>query len=130
MTVPDLSALPFYDGRLDERGVVAPWSLDDLEDYAAHHDDPFAGRMRAGSRPPVALQIEATGEPPVWSGLEPRDLNAWSNVVCGIWERFGLHRGEAIAFFDYGSNPCVLLSSEIYVAHLRRGAATRLGAHT
>ena len=47
-----------------------------------------------------------------------------------MWRRFGLAAGETIAFFDYGSNPCVLLSSEIYVSHLKAGAATRLGANT
>ena len=85
--------------------------------------------MRSGTRPPVALQIEATSEPPVWTALEPRELNAWANVVSRLWHRFGLAAGETIAFFDYGSNPCVLLSSSIYVSHLRSGAATRLGVH-
>jgi hypothetical protein len=81
-------------------------------------------------RPPIALQIEATSEPPVWTALEARELNAWAGVVARMWERFGLAAGETIAFFDYGSNPCVLLSSPIYVSHLRAGAATRLGANT
>lgn len=107
-----------------------PWSLDDLEDYAAAHDDPFAGRVRAGARPPVVLQIEATAEPPVWTALQPAELDTWASVVSRLWQRFGLAHDDTIAFFDYGSNPCVLLSSSIYVPHLRRGAATRLGAHT
>ncbi|HUE38089.1 MAG TPA: hypothetical protein VMR29_01205 [Candidatus Binatia bacterium] len=110
--------------------MPAPWSLDDLEDYAAAHDDAFAGRVRAGAQPPVVLQIEATSEPPVWTALGAAELDAWASVVSRIWRRFGLARGETIAFFDYGSNPCVLLSSSIYVSHLRRGAATRFGAHT
>jgi hypothetical protein len=126
----DLFTVPFYRERLDERGIPAPWSLDDLEDYASSHDDPFAGRVRDGIRPEVVLQIEATTEPPVWIGLRPVELDAWSGVVSRIWQRFGLGAGETIAFFDYGSNPCVLLSSSIYVPHLRRGAATRLGAST
>jgi len=110
--------------------VPVTWSLDDLEDYAAVHDDPFAGRVRAGARPPVVLQIEATSEPPVWTALQATELAAWASVVSRIWRRFGLGPGDTIAFFDYGSNPCVLLSSSIYVSHLRRGAATRLGADT
>ncbi len=126
----DLRDFPFYRSRLDARGVPEPWSLDDLEDYAAAHDDPFAGRVREGRRPAVALQIEATSEPPVWAALDPPELDAWAGVVSRLWRRFGLGADETIAFFDYGSNPCVLLSSSIYVSHLRRGAATRLGAHT
>jgi hypothetical protein len=66
----------------------------------------------------------------VWNALEAADLDAWSAAVSRIWKRFGLAAGETIAFFDYGSNPCVLLSSSIYVSHLQRGAATRLGADT
>jgi hypothetical protein len=127
--LPDLRDFAFYRPRLDERGAPAPWSLEDLEDHAAKHDDPFGGRIRPGARPPVALQIEMTSEPPVWSGLRPRELGAWAGIVSRLWRRFGLEAGQAIAFFDYGSNPCVLLSSSIYVAHLRRGAATDLGAH-
>ena len=126
----DLRDFPFYRSRLDARGVPEPWSLDDLEDYAAAHDDPFAGRVRGGRPPAVALQIEATSEPPVWAALDPRELDAWAGVVSRLWRRFGLCADDTIAFFDYGSNPCVLLSSSIYVSHLRRGAATRLGAHT
>jgi phenylacetate-coenzyme A ligase PaaK-like adenylate-forming protein len=84
--------------------------------------------VRPGTRPKVALQIEATSEPPVWSALDGRDLATWAGAVSRLWARFGLGRGDSIAFFDYGSNPCVLLSSSIYVPHLRRGAATRLGA--
>lgn len=109
--------------------MAAPWSLEDLEDYAKANDGPFAGRVRPGTKPCVALQIEATSDPPVWSSLEAKDLDVWARAVSRLWKRFGLTAGEAIAFFDYGSNPCVLLSSSIYVAHLRRGAATRLGAH-
>jgi hypothetical protein len=126
----DLRAFPFYRQRLDASGVPEPWSLDDLEDYAAAHDDPFGGRVRDETRPAVALQLEATSEPPVWTVLEAAELDAWAGVVSRIWRRFGLGADETIAFFDYGSNPCVLLSSSIYVPHLRRGAATRLGANT
>ena len=126
----DLRDFPFYRSRLDARGTPEPWSLDDLEDYAAAQDDPFAGRVRGGKRPAVALQIEATSEPPVWAALDPPELDAWASVVSRLWRRFGLRADETIAFFEYGSNPCVLLSSSIYVSHLRRGAATRLGANT
>lgn len=125
-----LRDFPFYAARLDSRGIPEPWSLDDLEDFAAASDDAFGGRVRAGSKPAVALQIEATSEPPVWTALAPRELAAWARIVSRAWSRLGLAAGDAIAFFDYGSNPCVLLSSSIYVPHLRRGAATGLGAHT
>jgi hypothetical protein len=127
--LPDLRDFPFYRPRLDRSGTPEPWSLEDLEDHAATHDDPFAGRIRPGERPPVALQIEMTSEPPVWSALRPRELAAWASIVSRLWQRFGLEAGQAMAFFDYGSNPCVLLSSSIYVSHLRRGAATGLGVH-
>lgn len=127
MRLPDLRDFPFYRPRLG-RGAPEPWALEELEDHAARHDDPFGGRLRAGVRPPVALQIEMTSEPPVWSGLQPWELSAWARVLSRLWERFGLEAGQTIAFFDYGSNPCVLLSSSIYVSHLKRGAATGLGA--
>jgi len=86
--------------------------------------------VRAGARPAVTLQIEATTEPPIWIGLEARELDTWAGVVSRMWQRFDLRGGDAVAFFDYGSNPCVLLSSSIYVPHLRRGAATRLCVST
>src|SRR5262249_751315 len=78
VALPDLRDFPFYLPRLDKRGVPEPWSLEDLEDHAAKHDDPFAGRILPGERPPVALQIEMTSEPPVWSGLRPQELSAWA----------------------------------------------------
>lgn len=124
----DLAELPFYRARLGASGEVAPWTLDDLEDHAAAHDDPFGGRVAAGAKVGVALQIEATSAPPVWTALEPDELDAWAGGLAGLWRRLGLETGEAIAFFDYGSNPFVLLSSSIYVAGLRRGAVERLGA--
>ncbi len=123
-----LAELPFYQARLGASGEVAPWTLDDLEDYAAAHDDPFGGRVAAGARVSVALQIEATSAPPVWTALEAGELDAWAGGLARLWRRLGLEAGEAIAFFDYGSNPFVLLSSSIYVARLRRGAVERLGA--
>jgi hypothetical protein len=122
-----LESLPFYRARLDERGRVRPWTLDDLEDFAASSDDPFAGRVAAGAATPVALQIEATSEPIVWTALDGTELGAWAGGLAVLWRRFGLERGETLAFFDYGSNPAVLLSSANFVPQLRRGATDRLG---
>jgi len=124
----DLREFPFYRARLGASGVPEPWSLDELEDSAALTSDPFGGRTRPGAAIQVALQIEATSEPPVWTALEPRELDIWAGGVSRIWQRFGLGRDDVIAFFDYGSNPCVLLSTSIYVARLKRGAVERLGA--
>ena len=128
MNVPIFRSRDFYRERLDARGQPEPWTLDDLEDFAARHDDPFGGRGEPGVVPPVALQVEATGEPPVWLGLDGRELDAWARGLAGTWGRFGLRAGETIAFFEYGSSPLVLLASSSYVGYLRRGAADRLGA--
>jgi len=124
----DLSRLPFYAERLDSRGVPAPWQLDDLEDYAAAHDDAFAGRVAPGERVEVALQLEATAEPPIWTALAAGELDPWAAGLSRIWQRLGVARGEVLAFFDYGSNPAVLLSTKIFVAHLKKGAIDRIGA--
>jgi hypothetical protein len=107
---------------------VRPWTLDDLEDFAASSGDAFGGRVAAGAATPVALQIEATSEPIVWTALDGRELEAWAGSLASLWRRFGLARGETLAFFDYGSNPAVLLSSVNFVPQLRRGATDRLGA--
>ncbi len=124
----DLTDFPFYRARIAADGTAQAWTLADLEQFAADHpDDPFAGRVRAGSAPKVALQIEATGEPPVWTALDAGEVDQWARVLARIWERWGLAAGETIAFFDYGSSPLVLLASSSYMAYLRRGAADRLG---
>ncbi len=125
----NLRSHEFYAERLRPDGAPEPWTLEDLEDFASAHDDPYAGRVAPGNRPAVSLQLEATSEPPVWIGLSRRELSAWADGVARIWRRLDLRAGDAIAFFDYGSNPFVLLSSSMYVPHLRRGAATGLGAH-
>ncbi len=126
--MPDLADYPFYRDRLDAGGRPRPWTLADLEAYAvAHRDDPYAGRVATGSAPSVSLQIEATGEPPIWTALNPPELDRWAEVVARMWSLWGATAGEAIAFFDYGSSPLVLLASGGYVGYLRRGAAERLG---
>lgn len=124
----ELTAYPFYRSRLGNDGEPAAWSLEDLESFASNHDDPFAGRVLSAGVPPLALQIEATSEPPVWTALDPREAETWARGLARIFARWGLHPGETIAFFDYGSSPLVLLSSSSFVACLKRGAADRLGA--
>jgi phenylacetate-coenzyme A ligase PaaK-like adenylate-forming protein len=126
--VTPLDRLPFYRARMRGAEDVEPWRLDDLEDFAATSGDPFAGRVAADDVPPIALQIEATSDPIVWTALERKEIDAWAAGLARLWGRYGLERGETIAFFDYGSSPPVLLSSASYVAGLRRGAADRLGA--
>lgn len=127
----DLSEFPFYRLRATGRGDCAPWSLSDLQAFAAaHRDDPFAGRVKAGAAPNVTLQLEATADPSVWIGLGPPELDRWAGVVERMWKRWGTAPGETIAFFDYGSSPLVLLASSGYVGYLKRGAAERLGLAT
>lgn len=122
---------PFYRSRLGPDGRPIAWGLPDLEAFAvAHPGDPFAGRVLPGVAAPVALQLEATGEPPVWVALDAGELNRWAAVLARIWRRWGCAHGETIAFFDYGSSPLVLLASGSYIAYLRRGAAERLGLTT
>jgi hypothetical protein len=123
-----LKRLPFYRERLDARGAPAPWTLTDLESFAAKHpEDPYAGRVAGNTRCQVSLQLEATAEPPVWAGLKSPELDDWAGVVARMWSRWGTAAGETIAFFEYGSSPLVLLASSGYVGYLKRGAADRLG---
>ncbi len=124
----NLRRFPFYRDRLDKRGEPAPWTLAELEAFgAAHRDDPYAGRVVPRSSAQVSLQLEATAEPPLWAALNSPELDHWAGVVARMWSRWGAPSGETIAFFEYGSSPLVLLASSGYVAHLRRGAADRLG---
>jgi phenylacetate-coenzyme A ligase PaaK-like adenylate-forming protein len=123
-----LSEFPFYSQRAGADRVPAAWGPAELEAYAsAHRADPFAGRVWAGKIPKFALQLEATGSPSIWVGLDPPELDRWAGVVERMWKRWGTEPGETIAFFDYGSSPLVLLASSGYVGYLRRGAAERLG---
>jgi hypothetical protein len=123
----NLKRFPFYCDRLDG-GEPAPWTLADLEAFAAAHpDDPYAGRAIGKSRSEVSLQLEATSEPPVWAALSANELSRWARAVARMWARWGVAAGETIAFFEYGSSPLVLLASSGYVGYLRRGAAEILG---
>jgi phenylacetate-coenzyme A ligase PaaK-like adenylate-forming protein len=126
-SLPNLRRLPFYRERLDARGEPTPWTLDDLETFGAEHpDDPYAGRVPGKSKCQVSLQLEATGDPPIWAGLNGPELDRWAGVLARMWSRWGTAPGETIAFFEYGSSPLVLLASSGYVGYLRRGAADRL----
>jgi len=127
MRAPALDTLPFYAERLDAQGRPAPWTLEDLEDFAAASGDPFAGRLLGDGLPALSLQLEGCDDPPLWVGLAAREIEAWSRALESMWTRFGLHRNECVAIFDYGSSPLVLLASASYTPHLRRGAAERLG---
>lgn len=121
----DLTGFRFYRERMDGESA-RPWGLADLEDFAANHPpDPFAGRLRDGVAPKFALQLEATGDPPIWIALDPPELDRWAGVIERMWIRWGTKPGETIAFFEYGSSPLVLLTSSGYVGYLRRGAAER-----
>ncbi len=123
----NLASYSFYRHRLDGDGAARPWSLADLEDFAASHPaNPFAGRIRDGVVPKFALQLEATENPAIWIALAPPELDRWAGVVERMWMRWGTSPGETIAFFEYGSSPLVLLASSGYVGYLRRGAADRL----
>jgi hypothetical protein len=105
-----------------------PWGMAELEAFAAlDRSDPFAGRVRPGLAPKLALQLEATADPSIWVALDPPELDRWAVVVERMWKLWGTAPGETIAFFDYGSSPLVLLASSGYVGYLRRGAAERLG---
>ena len=124
----ELAVFPFYRDRLADGGKPRPWGLAELEDFAASSSsDPFAGRVRDGTVPKFALQLEATENPPIWIALDPPELDRWAGVIERMWTRWGTSSGETIAFFEYGSSPLVLLASSGYVGYLRRGAAERLG---
>jgi hypothetical protein len=127
MAALNLKRFPFYRERL-EGAAVAPWTLADLEEFAAKHPkDPYAGRVIRKSPSEVSIQLEATGEPPVWAALSGAELGRWARVVARMWSRWGIAAGETIAFFEYGSSPLVLLASSGYVGYLKRGAAEILG---
>ena len=130
MTARRATALPFYAARLDSRGRIEPWALEDLQDFAARSGDPYGGRLAPGLRPALSLQLEASEDEPVFLGLAARELQAWSRALEAAWRRFGVERGDAVALFDYGSSPAVFLAAGSYVAYLRRGVADRLGLTT
>ncbi|MGH9042516.1 MAG: hypothetical protein ACRDZ3_20060 [Acidimicrobiia bacterium] len=121
---------PFYAARREGTGSVTPWTLDDLEDWAAVHDDPYGGRRADGSLPPLSLQLEATDDPFLWVGVDPAELGAWSTALERLLARWGVGPGATVAYFEYGSSPLVLLSAGSYVPHLAGGAVDRLGADT
>ena len=121
---------PFYRTRLDGAGAVMPWTLDDLEDWAAAHDDPYGGRRADGGFPPLSLQLEATDDPFLWVGVDAAELEAWSEALEHLLDRWGVRPGTTVAYFEYGSSPLVLLSAGSYAPHLAGGAADRLGADT
>ncbi|HUY27705.1 MAG TPA: hypothetical protein VMV27_09830 [Candidatus Binataceae bacterium] len=124
----DPGEYPFYRERLRADGKPEAWTIAELESFASSHPgDPYAGRTAPALAAAVSLQLEATGEPPVWIALNDAELGQWAGAVARMWARWGTARGETIAFFDYGSSPLVLLASSGYVAYLRRGAAERLG---
>lgn len=76
------------------------------------------------------MQIEASEDEPLWIGLTAPELRAWSRALERMLRRLGLRAGEALAFFDYGSSPLVLLASGSHAGHLGRGAADRMGLTT
>lgn len=127
----DLAEHRFYRERMNGDSAPRPWSLADLEDFAANNPpDPFAGRLRDGVVPKFSLQLEATEDPPIWIALDPPELDRWAGILERMWMRWGTSPGETIAFFDYGSSPLVLLASSGYVGYLRQGAAERLALNS
>ncbi|MDQ1496944.1 MAG: hypothetical protein QOI86_284, partial [Actinomycetota bacterium] len=138
--IPDITGRPFYDGRTDPGALPAPWTLDDLCDFAAATGDPYGGRLAdrpfagdtvdAGDTaplPPFSLQLEA-GDPPVWVGVGTAELAQWSAALERVLARWGVAAGDTVGFYEYGSSPLVLLSAGSYVPGLERGATDRLGA--
>jgi hypothetical protein len=126
----ELSALPFYRGRIAHNGEPRPWTLADLEEFtAANPKDRYAGRVSSGARPKLSMQIEATAEPPIWMALDSGELDKWAAVLSRMYARWGCATGECVAFFEYGSSPLVILSSSGYVGYLKRGASERLGVN-
>jgi len=122
------NALAFYRERIADDGKPRPWTLADLEAFAAANPgDRYAGRVSSEARPKLSMQIEATAEPPIWMALDSGELDKWAAVLSRIYARWGCATGECIAFFEYGSSPLVILSSSGYVGYLKRGAAERLG---
>jgi hypothetical protein len=121
---------PFYAARLDTADRSAPWTLDDLEDWAAAHDDPYGGRRADDGFPPLSLQLEATDDPFLWVGVDAGELGAWSRALERLLGRWGVGAGDTVAYFEYGSSPLVLLSAGSYVPHMAGGAVDRLGADT
>ncbi|MGH8991206.1 MAG: hypothetical protein ACRDYV_06565 [Acidimicrobiia bacterium] len=121
---------PFYAARMDDGGAVRPWTLDDLEDWAAAHDDPYGGRRVEDRLPPLSLQLEASDDPYLWVGVDAGELGRWSAALERLLARWGVGAGDTVAYFEYGSSPLVLLSAGSYVPHLAGGAVDRLGADT
>jgi hypothetical protein len=130
VTRGDLRELPFYRERLGSDGAPAAWDLEDLQAFAARTGDPFGGRLAPGARPSRSVEVVASEDEPVFVGLAPRELHAWSRALARTLAPLALAPGDTLALFDYGSSPLVLLASGAYTAYLGRGAADRLGVAT
>lgn len=128
MAESSLPRRPFYAQRLSGRRGVAPWTLDDLQAFAASSGDPFAGRLLGDALPDLSLQLEATEDQSVWLGLSRSELRRWSQALEALLARWGLGHGDTLACYDYGSSPLVLLAAGSYAPRLGKGAAERLGA--
>jgi hypothetical protein len=124
----DLQARPFYADRLQADGRPLPWSLEDLQDAAEATGDAFAGRLLEGTRPAVAVQVEAAEDRPVWVALDPAELDCWARAMEAMLARWGLAAGETLACFEYGSSPAVFLASASFAPYLTRGAVDGLRA--
>ena len=62
----NLAEYRFYRERMGADARPMPWGLAELEAFAAtDSSDPFAGRVRHGLAPKVALQLEATTDPSI-----------------------------------------------------------------
>lgn len=126
---------PLYRGKLAHRGRACgplaarlpPTSVDQLVAARRATDDPFAGRLRPGSRIAVMVQLEEPADLPLYVALSRSDLDGYARALYRALALVGVEVGQTIVIYDYGSSPVTYLASRFYTAYLRQGAADALG---
>lgn len=97
-------------------------SLHDLIDSG----DPFGGRRNPGV--PSRLTIQAADGVPLYLAMTESDIAASARALASSWSLLGVHRGDYVLIYDYGTSPLTLFASWCFVPWLQRGAADLLGA--
>ncbi len=73
------------------------------------------------------VQLEYDAEPPIYVVLGRRELGHYARALTKCWSLLGLHSGDRVAIFDFGTSPLTYLASSLYTSYLDRGAADWLG---
>lgn len=92
--------------------------------------DAYAGRLARGRQPLVTFQLDYAEEARLYLGLDRADLRVYAQTLRRCLALLGLHLGDGLAIFDYGTSPVTYLASACYTPYLAEGAADGLGGIT